>query len=68
MRKRDLAFADHLRTLTNGTGHITDEAKIAAAKMAYGGMTSDEAFLKKAESKLAVAEIAAMVKGAHSAS
>jgi hypothetical protein len=66
VRKRDLAFAERLRDLISERGYLTDEAKIAAAKGAYGGMTSDEAFLKKAESKLAIPEIAAVVKGTDS--
>lgn len=61
MRKRDLAFIDALRESIRLTGGLTDAAKIMAARRAYGGMTSDEALLRKAESKLANNEIAALV-------
>lgn len=61
MRKRDEVFVETLKRLARG-GALTDAMKISAAKSTYGGMMSDAALLRKAESKLEVTEIAALMQ------
>jgi hypothetical protein len=61
MRKRDQAFVEPLSRLARGVT-LADAMKISAAKPTYGDMVSDAALFLKAESKLRVAEIAALMR------
>lgn len=58
MRQRDSQFVlSVMNEMDANGGKLTDDVKMAAARLSYGCTTSDGAALRKAESKLAMPEI-----------